>query len=740
MLMAKSMKIYDDVKKGQKDQVKFVDDKKQQVMFELTDKKIMNFFVSGKLKVQAVKTLSVVDGNVFHVKGKTIMSSDCTATLPESMGADAIEKVVFDAMELFARRALANTDEQRLIVTVISARGLRDADAGIPGQGVSDPYCIASVQGKPESRMQTKYMKDTLEPVWNHMGEVSGWVPGDMVQFDLWDKDWCSRDDYLGHAELALEDKNNLPQWEGELLLKDAGPGIEAYLKVVVISGTRLIRASNKVLDCLQDASCTIDSDLLGALLESAAEAGMTGENVEKGRLLVKLMRARVTDDANEIRTALKAAQHVSLDFRPEYHEAVQFVAMYDAMLMLHQAEFEHRSLGPLTEAIDVAKQAGCSSADLKRYKELSINISSIGQAGESNDLAQRTAAVQLAYKFELTQWKEFTSLAMKCLRDAPKRPMLAELEQAVKVGQDVWASEGLMDPCTSLLAAMQRLDKTVKSRQKRFNEIYEAILNVEKAAGTSDVDSPEIANAWMLLKGCAKEALDDVLLTPSKDALIAAIKDAELAQLAKADTLKATNMVKALESLSAALKVKKADVLRTAVETADSAGLPKDCFQYSSAKAQLEALEGLTKAKASKRKTLMASAIEKAQEAGLSTNEFGEVESDMKNLRMQQQLLDNVKKATKIGPLEQAIEAAENFDLGDRPEIKEGKLRVVQLKAYEQLLQATSSAEPNIRQLQEALEAARICKLDDEDCPIVEAKMALHSAKKMLAKEDASG
>merc|ERR1719410_2815743 len=117
-----------------------------------------------------------------------------------------------------------------LKLTVVSARGLRDAD-WLPGSGKSDPYCVCEIAGKPrEAKLTTKVINDNLDPVWEHHGELPGYRPGDTLVFRVYDKD-VAKSDSLGL--LHLESAKFYPQgFEGELPLADAGKGIKAYLKL----------------------------------------------------------------------------------------------------------------------------------------------------------------------------------------------------------------------------------------------------------------------------------------------------------------------------------------------------------------------------------------------------------------------------------------------------------------------------------------------------------------------------
>jgi len=117
----------------------------------------------------------------------------------------------------------------QLEVHILSARGLRNAD----WMGKSDPYCIASIPGKPNAKVQTPVIDNCLSPVWNYLGVIPGYSHGDTLDFSVWDKDPPPKsDDLLGVASLDAQAVAN--GFNGEIQLRDAGKGITAFLSVHV--------------------------------------------------------------------------------------------------------------------------------------------------------------------------------------------------------------------------------------------------------------------------------------------------------------------------------------------------------------------------------------------------------------------------------------------------------------------------------------------------------------------------
>lgn len=122
-------------------------------------------------------------------------------------------------------------EQTPLKVWILGASGLRDAD-WVPGSGVSDPYCICELQGKPESaKIQTQVIQNDCNPTWNYEAALPDYEFGDDLVFKVYDKDTGKSDDFLGTLTLP-NDFFHPHGFEGELPLEDAGKGITATLKL----------------------------------------------------------------------------------------------------------------------------------------------------------------------------------------------------------------------------------------------------------------------------------------------------------------------------------------------------------------------------------------------------------------------------------------------------------------------------------------------------------------------------
>jgi len=122
-------------------------------------------------------------------------------------------------------------DAPKLMVTLVSARGLRNADWGTLG-GLSDPYCTAEIPGKASSRITSHVIDNKLNPVWNYTAQVYDYEIGDSLSIAILDKDVGSADDLLGRTKVTRDIV--LKGFEGELPLQDAGKNKKAFVTVKV--------------------------------------------------------------------------------------------------------------------------------------------------------------------------------------------------------------------------------------------------------------------------------------------------------------------------------------------------------------------------------------------------------------------------------------------------------------------------------------------------------------------------
>jgi len=124
-----------------------------------------------------------------------------------------------------------NFDRPQLRVTIVSARGLRNADFG----GKSDPYCICNVPGKSWSQFQTAVVQDSLSPIWNEEHLINDYESGDSLDFEVLDDDDEEDDpgELLGRG--SLDSSAFYPEgFDGDITLLDTGKSQRSTLRVRV--------------------------------------------------------------------------------------------------------------------------------------------------------------------------------------------------------------------------------------------------------------------------------------------------------------------------------------------------------------------------------------------------------------------------------------------------------------------------------------------------------------------------
>lgn len=99
---------------------------------------------------------------------------------------------------------MAEDGPQQLLVEIVSAKGLYNADGGWMS-GKSDPYCTCEHVGHSKSKLKTHVIDDELDPVWNYSGIYHQFSRGDQLKFEVFDKDMMSSTS-LGSAVLIGED------------------------------------------------------------------------------------------------------------------------------------------------------------------------------------------------------------------------------------------------------------------------------------------------------------------------------------------------------------------------------------------------------------------------------------------------------------------------------------------------------------------------------------------------------
>jgi hypothetical protein len=116
-----------------------------------------------------------------------------------------------------------------LRVIVVKAKGLPNKEVS-KHQGVSDPYCKIWLDGKPETKMSTKVIQDSLDPTWNERISLRGYAPGSHLRIAVHNSNFgmshktTVKDDVLAVATIRSDRINHFGGWGGEVELQ-APPG-----------------------------------------------------------------------------------------------------------------------------------------------------------------------------------------------------------------------------------------------------------------------------------------------------------------------------------------------------------------------------------------------------------------------------------------------------------------------------------------------------------------------------------
>jgi len=103
----------------------------------------------------------------------------------------------------------------RTAVTIIQGGGFRSGDLN----GLSDPYVVVTVPGKPHLNFKTSILQQALNPIWREKFEIDGVELGDTLRIRVMDFDDDSEDDLVGVAKYMIVPGG----FNGELVLRLRG-------------------------------------------------------------------------------------------------------------------------------------------------------------------------------------------------------------------------------------------------------------------------------------------------------------------------------------------------------------------------------------------------------------------------------------------------------------------------------------------------------------------------------------
>jgi len=113
--------------------------------------------------------------------------------------------------------AVKKKGRHTVLIKIMKATNLRAADRN----GLSDPYCVCEVLGKPRTKRQTTTAYRTLNPTWNESLAIEDFTFDDNIGFKVYDKDMADADDLLGsivikgeklESEIAISDTFDLKE------------------------------------------------------------------------------------------------------------------------------------------------------------------------------------------------------------------------------------------------------------------------------------------------------------------------------------------------------------------------------------------------------------------------------------------------------------------------------------------------------------------------------------------------
>lgn len=126
--------------------------------------------------------------------------------------------------------AVTESVKKTLKVKIVSASGLKDEDYFMNGD--SDPFCVCEIPGKPDSRVQTPVVEESLNPAFGQEFDIAGYENGDSLTFSIYDSDG-SESTLLGKTTVSSS-AFTPNDFQGEVSLSDDGGGPGGHLKLEI--------------------------------------------------------------------------------------------------------------------------------------------------------------------------------------------------------------------------------------------------------------------------------------------------------------------------------------------------------------------------------------------------------------------------------------------------------------------------------------------------------------------------
>ncbi|TGJ85329.1 hypothetical protein E0Z10_g3465 [Xylaria hypoxylon] len=183
-----------------------------------------------------------------------------------------------------------------LRVDVLDAANLPAADSN----GKSDPYCKFELNG--QEVFKSKTQKKTLSPVWNEFFEVA--VPSRTAakfQCKIYDYDFADKPDFLGGADINLEQLDPFQGQEVKLLLDGKSGSVRLRLLFRPDYVTRAGMGTGTFSGTFRAPAKIVTGVVSAPVKGGVAVAGVVGHGVGKGASFIKRgFRGKKDDEDND--------------------------------------------------------------------------------------------------------------------------------------------------------------------------------------------------------------------------------------------------------------------------------------------------------------------------------------------------------------------------------------------------------------------------------------------------------
>ncbi|KAF2968014.1 hypothetical protein GQX73_g5584 [Xylaria multiplex] len=183
-----------------------------------------------------------------------------------------------------------------LRVDVLDGTDLPAADSN----GKSDPYCKFELNG--QEVFKSKTQKKTLNPVWNEFFEVA--IPSRTAakfQCKVYDYDFADKPDFLGGADINLEQLDPFQGQEVKLLLDGKSGSVRLRLLFRPDYVTRVGMGTGTFSGTFRAPAKIVTGVVSAPVKGGVAVAGVVGHGVGKGASFIKRgFRSKKDDESND--------------------------------------------------------------------------------------------------------------------------------------------------------------------------------------------------------------------------------------------------------------------------------------------------------------------------------------------------------------------------------------------------------------------------------------------------------